>query len=65
MLAAPPRTLLALDLVGPVEAKPAQLKGHLRSGVGGAEQTSHKGTLAPAGAAGTAWTSGALARQMV
>jgi hypothetical protein len=25
MLAASPRTLLALDLVGPVEAKPAQL----------------------------------------
>ena len=45
MLAASPRTLLALDLVGPVEAKPAQLVGHLRSGVGGAEQTSHKGTL--------------------
>jgi len=34
MLAAPPRTLLALDLVGPVEAEPAQLVGHLRSGVG-------------------------------
>jgi hypothetical protein len=27
MLAAPPRTLLALDLVGPVEVKSAQLIG--------------------------------------
>jgi hypothetical protein len=60
MLAAPPRTLLALDLVGPVEAEPAQLVGHLRSGVGGAEQTSDKGTPAPVGEAGTASTSGAL-----
>jgi hypothetical protein len=43
MLLAPPRTLLLLDLVGPVEAEPAQLVGHLRGGVGGAEQTSDKG----------------------
>jgi hypothetical protein len=43
-----------------VEAEPAQLVGHLRSGVGSAEQTSDKGTSAPAGEAETAWTSGAL-----
>ena len=46
MLAALPQTLLAQILLVPIGgAEPAQLKGHLRSGVGGAEQTSHKGTL--------------------
>jgi hypothetical protein len=61
MLAALPQTLLAQILLVPIGgAEPAQLKGHLRSGVGGAEQTGDKGALAPAGEAGTAWTSCAL-----
>jgi hypothetical protein len=65
MLAAPPRTLLALDLVGPVEAEPAQLAGPLRSGVTGAKQTTDKGTPAPAGEAGTAVDQRCITRQMV
>jgi hypothetical protein len=44
----------------PVEAEPAQLVGHLRGGMGGADQTGDKSTPAPVGEAGTAWTSGAL-----